>query len=293
MTRRLSVLVFASAAVCVWSPVVYGQAKPVSVYASVLDGNGHPVAGLTAADFKVREDNVAREVLSVKPATERLTVALLLDNSQAASGATQMIRSGARDFVTALAGKAEIAVITYGDRPTIVQDYTTDQQRLLDAVDHFFPQSGAGAYFGDAVYEVSRGLEKRDAPRPVIAALLVEDQHEFSNRYYQQVLDELATSGAALDVLALGQPSAAQTDELRSRDQVLALGTDRTGGRRDQLLAASSIPGAMKQLAEELANQYVVTYARPDTLIPPEKLSVTVTRPGVTVRARTVAPQVK
>ena len=43
----------------------------------------------------------------------------------------------------------------------------------------------------------------------------------------------------------------------------------------------------MKQLAAELLNQYVVTYARPDTLIPPEKIEVTVTKPGLTARART------
>jgi hypothetical protein len=43
----------------------------------------------------------------------------------------------------------------------------------------------------------------------------------------------------------------------------------------------------MKQLAEEMINQYVVTYARPEALIPPEKVSVSVSRPGVTVRART------
>ena len=46
----------------------------------------------------------------------------------------------------------------------------------------------------------------------------------------------------------------------------------------------------MQQLADELANQYVVTYARPEALIPPEKVAVSVTRPGLTVRARTKAP---
>jgi hypothetical protein len=184
-------------------------------------------------------------------------------------------------------------VITFGDRPTIVQDYTKDQKRLLDVVSRIFPQSGAGAYFDDAILDISRGFEKRNPARPVIAALLVEDPHEFSNRYYQQVLDELAKSGATLHVLALGQPSGSQTDELRNRNQVLALGTERTGGRREQLLAATAIPRAFTQLANELANQYVVTYARPETLIPPEKVSVSVTRPGVTVRARTQAPPAK
>jgi hypothetical protein len=41
----------------------------------------------------------------------------------------------------------------------------------------------------------------------------------------------------------------------------------------------------MVQLADELLNQYVVTYARPEQLIPPEKLEVTVAKSGVTVRA--------
>jgi hypothetical protein len=43
----------------------------------------------------------------------------------------------------------------------------------------------------------------------------------------------------------------------------------------------------LPRVADELLNQYQVTYARPETLIPPEKLQVAVSRPGVTVRART------
>jgi hypothetical protein len=39
-----------------------------------------------------------------------------------------------------------------------------------------------------------------------------------------------------------------------------------------------------------LLNQYVVTYSRPEMLIPPEKVEVSVNRPDVTVRATKVAP---
>lgn len=262
-------------------------ARTAEVYVSAVDAKGAPVTDLTPGDLAVREDGVAREVLTVKPATEPLTVALLIDDTQAVRNHVQMVRDGARDFVTALAGKADIAIITFGERPTIVQDYTPDQKLLTDAIGRIFPRQGAGSYFMDAIVDVSKGFAKRKPARPVIAAILFESPNEFSNRYYQQVVDPLVASGAALHVIAVGAPAGSETDELRNRNQVLAEGTERTGGRRDQVLAETAIPTMMKQLADELTHQYLVTYSRPETLIPPEKLEVKATRPGLTVRART------
>jgi VWFA-related protein len=268
------------------------QAKPTSVYVSVVDGKGAPVTtALTPADFSVREDGVAREVLSVEPATDPLTVALLIDDTQAIGGGyTQMIREGAQRFIKALAGKGDIALITFGDRPTIVVDYTPEQKRLLDATARIFPRPGAGAYFMDAVLEICQGFRARKPERPVIAALMLENDHEFSNTFYKQVLDALDETGAALHVIAVGTPAAPSTDEIRNRNQVLSMGTSQSGGRRDQVLAETAIPGAMAELGDELAHQYKVTYARPDTLIPPGKIDISVTRPGLKARARTKAP---
>ena len=95
-----------------------------------------------------------------------------------------------------------------------------------------------------------------------------------------------------MNATAIGQPNSSLTDEIRNRNQVIAEGTQRTGGRRDQVLALTAAPAKMSQLANELLTQYVVTYSRPDTLIPPEKIEVTVTRPGLTARARTRTGQV-
>jgi Ca-activated chloride channel family protein len=271
---------------CLTPASAIAQAKPTDIYVSVLDSRDNPVPGLTATDFTVREDNVSREVLKAEPATELLTVALLIDDSQAADRGIQQIRDGVKKFITALSGKAEIALISFGERPTILQDYTQDQKLLEIAANRIFPRSGAGSYLLDALIETSKGLQKREAKRPVIAVLMIEDV-EFSNRYYKQVLDELDRSRAALHVVAIGQPDAGSTDEIRNRNQAIAEGTERTGGRRDQVLAISATPERMGRLADELLHQYVVTYARPETLIPPEKIAVSVTRPGLTVRART------
>ena len=289
---KCPLLILSLATACVLPSMTSAQAKPTEVYVSVLDNKGDPALGLTAADFRVREDGTAREVLKAAPATEPLTVAFLVDDSQAASAGIQMIREGVESFIKGLAGKAEITLVTFGERPTIAVEYTTDQKKLLDGAHRIFPRSGSGAYLMDAIVEVSKGLQKRKAARPVIAVLTLDNDVEFSNRHYENVLGELDKSGAALHVVALGQPSSKLNDEMRNRNQVVALGTERTGGRRDNVLALTAAGPRMTQLAAELVNQYVVTYSRPETLIPPEKIEVTVTKPGLTARARTHSGQV-
>ena len=265
-------------------------ARTRDVYATAIDSKGASVPGLTASDFAVREDRVAREVLKVGPATEPLQVALLIDDSQAATSMLQPLREGITDFIDALQGKAEIALITFGERPTTLVEYTTSAEQLKRAVGRVFPKSGAGPYLLDAIVDASRGLEKRKAARPVIVAVTVEGI-EFSNAHFESVLQALERSGATLYALAIGSPADSQSDEMRNRNMVLAEGPDRTGGRREQVLAESGLPGKLRQVAEGLLNQYVVTYGRPETLIPPQRIEVTSTRAGVTVRARTRLPE--
>jgi len=284
---KYPVSMLALAVACAFPAGVFAQAKPTEVYVSVVDGKGGPAAGLTAEDFRVREDGVAREVLKARAATEPLTVAFLVDDSEVTSQATQMIREAMQSFIKELDGKAEIALITFGDRPTIVVDYTTNQKQLQDGAKRIFPRNGAGGNLLEAIVETSKGLQKREAKRPIIAVLMMDDSVEFGGLYYQQVLDELEKGRAALHVVGLGKPSGSETDELRNRNQVIAIGTERTGGRRDLVMALTAADSHMKQLAQELLNQYVVTYARPDTLIPPQKIEVTVTKPGLKARART------
>jgi VWFA-related protein len=263
-----------------------------TVYVSVLGPKDVPVTGLAAGDFQVKEDGVTREVLKAETATDPMQVVLLVDDSQAAAHALQPLREGLGAFVDKLKGRAEIGIVTVGDRPTSLVASTTDTAALKKGITRIFDRTAAGAYLLDGIMDVSEGFTRRKASRPVIVAVTMDrvesrEGVEFSNVHYEPVLKRLQASGAALHVLSVGSPASSMADEMRNRSMVIAEGTARSGGRRDQILAPSGITEALPRVAEELLNQYQVTYARPEALIPPEKLQVTVSRPGVTVRART------
>jgi hypothetical protein len=278
------------------APHVAAQAIQRSMFVSVVDDAGAPVLNLGPSDFVVREDNVAREVLRVEPADEPMQIAVLVDTSQQARNDISHMRTALPGFVTALTNpneagrKNEVAIIAFGERPQIFTDYTTNGAELQKGVNRIWSQNGSGAYLLDAIVETSQGFKKREAKRPVIVAIVAEGR-ELSYRYYEQVLGPLKDSGAIFYALVVGTPVNDLSDEGRSRSVVLDQGTATTGGRRDQLLTPMALTDRLKGLASELTHMYRVTYARPQTLIPPEKVTVATTRSGATARGRLAKEQ--
>ncbi len=182
-------------------------------------------------------------------------------------------------------GRNEISIVTMGDRPTLAVDATTDADKLKkNGADRLFAQPGAGTYLLESIMETTKGFRKKESPRPVIVALMTEGI-EFSNQHYEEVIKALEDSGTEFYALTLTDARADDnSDPVRNRNVVLDRGTRETGGRREILLSDMAIPGAMTSVADELLHQFKVTYGRPDSLIPPEKITVEAKNPAWTAR---------
>lgn len=286
MTHAARALLAVLAALPIALQASQAGSRTRQIYVSVVDRNDQAVAGLAAADFAVREDGTLREVLKAEPATQPMQIVLLIDDSAAADRAIQDLRQALTSFAARMQGKAEIGLVTIGERPTSVTEPTNNPETLKKGISRIFARPGSGAYFLEGLDDVARGLQRREVRRPVIIALITEGI-EFSSLDARSVLDRLHASGATLHVLAIGRPSDSMTDEVRNRNIVVSEGTSGTGGRREQILIENAIPDKLMKLADELLNQYEVTYGVPDALIPPEKVSVSVKRPDLKARART------
>jgi len=275
----LALLLSASSAALVLSAA---QADERILYVNAWDQKTRaPITGLGTTDLVVREDGRGREVLRVSPATSPMPVAILVDNSEAARDHIADIRKALTSFVKALNGVGPISIIGVADRPTILRDYTTDPKQLLDGVGKVFAMPDSGATLLDAIVEVSKGLQKREEDRAAMVILTTENV-EFSTRHYDDVMENLARGGAMLHTVVLNTAAGTRLDEpSRNRAVVFDRGPKESGGTRIDVLTSQAFEGKLLELAAILKSQHRVVYARPQSLIPPQKIEVVSAKAGV------------
>lgn len=302
-----------------------GAAQPAerSLVVSVAGRGGAPAAGMQAADFLVREDGAPREVLRAARDTRPKQIALLIDTSAAAAGAVTDFRNGVSAFVEALPGGDAIALVGFGERPRILAPATRDADRLREGAGRIFAWAGTAAYLLDAMSETTRGFVRRAAPRPVIVVLATEglDHSHTDVASVQRALEAArvnvhavvlkdggrrAASGfgfgaarsgsgppgfgrAGFDAAGFGGAPGGLLARWRlDRDRLLDQAPRAGGGRRRDLLASTGAEAALREVARELANQYLVTYARPAALVPPRSVDVRVVRDGTELDTRAI-----
>ena len=274
-------------------PAAQASLPPRTVYVTVTDRNGVPVGNLTSADFAVKEGGKTAEVLQAALATEPLQIALIVDDN-----GTGLFRAALARFVQRMDGHAAMALSSVVGQTMKLVDYTTSIAALNQGLATLNARPGTpdGGQLLEGIAEAAKELDRREARRPVIIALTVGGE-EHSTANADHVLDQLRKSGAILHVfsvissalrstVAAQRPSALLQENLNLQ-KVLGDGPRQSGGRHMEIAPAAGRLDDLQLLASELLQQYRVSYALPPGTKASERLAVSVTRKGVSVRAPT------
>ena len=276
-------------AVVMSAGMTQAQSEERQILVSVLDEDDDPVMGLQPRDFVVREDQAVREVLRVSQNPTGRQIALLVDTSASATDSVRDFRLGLSAFIDTLHDGNQISLISYGGPPRILVEATRSRSRLEEGVGQIFAYAGSAAYLLDAIRETAQGFVQREADRPMVVVLTTEGL-DHSSADSRVVFRALAEAGVSLYTVVLVESALSRSggDPLArwriERDLALTRGPAMTGGRRRDILASMGAERAMDEIATEIRNQYLVVYARPNRLIPPETIEVDVRREGMRAR---------
>ena len=260
-----------------------GAARPTAetfrtVYFSAVDGKGVHVTDLTAAELTVKEGGKDRVIDAVKPATATIQVSLLVDDA-----GTGGFQAAVSQFIQTTFGRAEYAIRLLQPQAIKVQDFTKNGDELRTAVGRLGQR---GRIVPDneqmiaGVFDAAKELRQREAPRPVIIALTITGEKALADTA-DETLNALKASGASLNVVYLTGVELGK---------VLGDGPRQSGGLIEQVTGQVALGPTLKKVADNLLNQYVLTYTLPDGVKPSDRFSLSTSRKGVKLLAPTRLP---
>ncbi len=226
----------------------------VELYTTVVDRQGHPVAGLGKGDFTVVEDGVRQEIARFETVSDRpYHAAVLLDVSASMEPEMERAQNAAlRFFEQAVRPKDRAAVITFNDRPALGAKFTSDQKSLAAAL------AGLKAERGTSLYDsIIFSLYYFNGVKGQKAVILLSDGKDESSRFtYEDALEYARRAGVTVYAIGLGE------DVDKKKLTRLA---EETGGRGFFLKDASQLAAIYTTIQQELRSQYLVAYQSTNT----------------------------
>ena len=264
----------------------------VTIQASVRDGRGRVVSGLTATDFEVRDNGQLRPILSLRSDRQSpLTLAILVDMS-GSMGVGPKIAMARQAYHSVLAplrqGQDEVALLTFDAALHQRRDFTRDLATLKNGLTDFQPFGTTSLY--DATAAAARRLAARSGTHKAIVVLT--DGIDTSSVMTAREVSGLASSidvpvFVVATVPSLDQRVMLETAERATPSDAADLRdlADWTGG---QFVFASTLVEtvtAASHLIDELRQQYVLAIEAAEGH-DWRRLDVRVRRPSTIVKAR-------
>lgn len=252
----------------------------VKVPATVKDGGGRFVRGLTVADFSVLEAGAPQVVTGFAAEQSDVTLALALDTSGSMERALPQVRELAKEFLRPLPGTWPAAVLAFDNSVFVISPPGSPPDERDRMIDQLKAWGGTALY--NAVLRALREVESFEGRKAVVIFTDGEDRH--STVGPDEVRKAIEATDAMVYFVASG--AAARNRSMMTMVEELA---EISGGRVLRGGSNDDLARAFAEVREEIRNQYLLTYV-PKTLAPPgtwRPLTVKVGCRGCRVRART------
>lgn len=264
-------------------PTFRSATQTVSLFATVTDASNRLVPDLSQDEFTVLDNGTPQPLTIFRQQSEPITVVVMLDTSGSMTGAIDLLKAAAAEFVARLLPDDRAAVGAFNDKVELSAQFSSDRDGLAAEVKDL--DFGNGTRLHDALAEALDMLRGQQGRRVV---LVFTDGDDTSSRIGRGTVLERAKSDEVM-VYAIGLQSEYFDGSRRVRtkpDGSLRKLADETGGGYFELKDTEALGPTFTRVAQELHSQYVLGFEPQQADGKVHTLSVKASRPGLTVRAR-------
>jgi VWFA-related protein len=267
------------------------RADEVLLNVTVIDPYGRQATDLSKNDFIIAEDGQRQDIASFLISNVPVNVVLMLDASGSIVSEIASLRDAAMRFVAQLGPEDKVSVVEFHTNVELIQDWTAKSDEVRHALSWRFKpgmvmtkeghnQYGSTSLY-DALYATAEDQLAKVSGRKAII-MLTDGDDTSSKVTYSQSVDALVKSGAVVYVISKAR---AFIEEIKSQSggklgRVFGTGSQadfyiarfveaerlmtdlstRTGGRIYSPLRDDELKDMYGQVAQELKNQYILTY---------------------------------
>jgi Ca-activated chloride channel homolog len=264
--------------------VFRSDSRLVQLHVTVTDRMNQLITDLPQDSFHVYENNEPQEIKVFRREDAPVSLGLIIDNSASMLPRRAQVAAAALKLVQASNKDDEVFIMTFNDKPALVQDFTHDIGKMKKALNQI-DSTGATA-MRDAL---QMGIEhlRRLATNDKKVLLVVTDGEDNSSL---ESLDRLVRSSQQAGVLiyAIGllvdEPERSAAVAKRELDAL----TFATGGEAYYPKELSEVGEIVQYVAINLRNQYTIAYSPTNQALDGtfRKIKVTVDRKDAKAQAR-------
>ena len=254
------------------------RALAVRVDALVTDGR-HPITGLTARDFELKDDGVVQAIAEIDHEQLPLNLILVFDTSTSVAGARlRALLDAGQSLVDQLRDGDRVAVLSFASRVRLLAPLTPSRQQVRGALAAL--EANGATSLRDAAF-AALALRGADPGRTLL--LIFSDGDDTSSWLSRaQVIEAASRTDAVvyavavtreqtvtrLAVAAPGWPSTSvpmqvvrqETVAVKSAGRFLEELTQESGGRVLFATSDADLRGAFTKTLAEIRDRYVLSY---------------------------------
>lgn len=241
------------------TPVFKSDVRLVEVYATVFDGKGRYIDGLTRERFEVSDNGEPQPILAFEAINSDLSCAILLDTTGSMASALQVVKNAILKLIDELREHDWVAVYSFSTSLNVMQEFTRDKSAAKRAVLRT-RASGATALF-DAVSQVAISLSQRKGKKAIIA--FTDGIDNASVLHAADAMARAKKAGVPLYTVAQGEALKSErlVQQLKELSQM-------TGGQAYMAKKSEDIEEIFKGISADLQHTYMLAYQAPTVIEP-------------------------